>query len=266
LNNLNTSSINLTVAKTDFCFIDTNDWDGPLLQRPCFDVALASGSIVFLSCIPADLLFLCMWPTSLILRIIIEVRIGWKNLSALGKAATIVFALDASGFLQVLTPPPLPQTLFLIDRHRHGGVSSADAAWAIMSIFASGWTLGALFGLCYQFTMHFWYQLWLRSFDENWPEAGIDKVFERLLRRIKPSELADQVHDRETVWLEEVKMLKHMGFEKALLNLRTGPEMPHREGQSSEAATAGYNYKTRPTGVVGDDGSDPLFWLRDLLD
>ncbi|RSL93704.1 hypothetical protein CEP52_013097 [Fusarium oligoseptatum] len=43
-----------------------------------------------------------VWYASIIMRIVIEVRLGWSNLSPLGRASTILFAIEATGYLAYL--------------------------------------------------------------------------------------------------------------------------------------------------------------------
>lgn len=108
---------------------------------------------------------------ALIIRVIIEVRLGWSNLSPLGRAATVVFALDASRVFSFLTPPPLAQTLFIIDRQRTAGfLSGMDRAYIVLSLMGNMWVAAFVFRIGSAALRYVAYRVWLESFGPNWPE------------------------------------------------------------------------------------------------
>jgi len=107
---------------------------------------------------------------SIVLRIIIQIRIGWGASSPLGKAATIIFALDASYLLSFLTPPPIAQTLFIIDRQRAvGSLSDIDKAYVILSLVGNVWSTLVIFRLVSGGLRFLGYRAWLDTFRDDWP-------------------------------------------------------------------------------------------------
>jgi hypothetical protein len=117
-------------------------------------------------------LYFIFWLIALIIRVIIETKVGWSNHTTLGKVATIIFALDASIIFQIFTPPPLPQILFIIDRVREADLPSVGIAWVILSILASGWTMSVVLFTSIVSPIHIFYRAWLESFDESWPASS----------------------------------------------------------------------------------------------
>ncbi|RSM15740.1 hypothetical protein CDV31_004839 [Fusarium ambrosium] len=80
------------------------------------------------------------WLASFILRIIIEVRLGWSNLSPLGKAATMTFVFESSGAFNTFIPIALPQILFIVDRLQMAGfLSSMDIAYLVLRFLGHSW-------------------------------------------------------------------------------------------------------------------------------
>jgi len=107
---------------------------------------------------------------SIVLRVIIQIRIGWVALSPLGKAATIMFALDASQVFSFLTPPPIAQTLFIIDRQRTvGSLSSIEKAHVILSLVGNLWSAVVIFRLVNGGLRYLAYRAWLETFRDDWP-------------------------------------------------------------------------------------------------
>lgn len=111
------------------------------------------------------------WYIGTIIRIVIEVRLGWSNLSSLGQAATIVFALEAPGFFAYLVPPPLTQVLFVVDRFRDaGGLSPLDVSYVVLSLLGNFWLVFSLVLIVRRCIHAFMYKVWLQSYSPRWPE------------------------------------------------------------------------------------------------
>ncbi|KAJ3541928.1 hypothetical protein NM208_g1347 [Fusarium decemcellulare] len=110
---------------------------------------------------------------SMIIRIVIEARLGWSNLNAVGKAATITFALEASWIFYLIIPPPLAQTLFIISRRQEAGaLTSLETAWVVLSFLGNPW-IGAFFTNVVLFLFK-WVclKMWRISFQPEWPDNG----------------------------------------------------------------------------------------------
>jgi hypothetical protein len=134
-------------------------------QRPHYEEL---SHAMYKAALGVDPLGFCLF-LSIIIRVVIEVRIGWSNLSTLGKAATIIFAVDATVVLQFLTPPPLTQTLFIVDRMRsHGGLLKLEVAYVVLSLLGSWWTIGVFRFVVTLVLDHLAYRMWLQSFDKDW--------------------------------------------------------------------------------------------------
>ncbi|SPO01211.1 uncharacterized protein DNG_03958 [Cephalotrichum gorgonifer] len=151
-------------------------------QRPHYDSLRLLVEVVLIILLPT-LGLICL--ASIIIRAVIEVRLGWSNLSPLGRAATVVFALEAGGLTAQAIPPPIAQTLFIVDRMREvGSLSSLDKAYVIMSLVGNNWLLVGLMWLLRRGIMYWAYRIWLESFDQYWPEkAGLAwKVYSFMFR------------------------------------------------------------------------------------
>ncbi|RSL85096.1 hypothetical protein CEP51_003521 [Fusarium floridanum] len=112
-----------------------------------------------------------VWYASIIIRIVIEVRLGWSNLSPLGRASTILFAIEATGYLAYLVPPPLTQAFFIVDRLRDvGRLSQLDMAYVVLSLVGNLWLLFLWVLIVKTFARAFIYKMWLQSFSPGWPE------------------------------------------------------------------------------------------------
>ncbi|KAF4415084.1 hypothetical protein FACUT_13698, partial [Fusarium acutatum] len=108
-----------------------------------------------------------------IIRIVIEARLGWSNLNAVGKAATITFALEASWIFYLIIPPPIAQTLFIISRlQKEERLKSLEIAWVVVSVIGNPW-IGAFFGNIVLFSVN-WLclKIWRISFQPEWPDNG----------------------------------------------------------------------------------------------
>ncbi|RYP81887.1 hypothetical protein DL769_001812 [Monosporascus sp. CRB-8-3] len=144
---------------------DTADWRMKYPQRPHYDEL---SHALFRAILGLDPFGVCL-AASIIIRVVIEVQVGWSNLSTLGKAATIVFAIDATVFLQFLTPPPLTQTLFIIERMRSdGGLSRLEVAYVVLSLLGSWWTIIVFRWVVASALDRLAYRMWLHSFDKDW--------------------------------------------------------------------------------------------------
>lgn len=105
------------------------------------------------------------------LRAVIEVRIGWSNLSSLGKAATIVFICEASAVLSPFIPPPLTELLFIIDRLQTvGHLAAIDIAYVTFSLLGNIWTITSCLWLVRRFARFYMHRRWLESFEPDWPD------------------------------------------------------------------------------------------------
>ncbi|KAF4624974.1 hypothetical protein G7Y89_g13195 [Cudoniella acicularis] len=144
---------------------DTADWRMKYPQRPHYEDL---SHTIYEAVLRLDLFGVCL-AISIIIRVVIEVRIGWSNLSTLGKAATIIFAIDATVLLQFLTPPPLAQTLFIVDRMRSdGGLSRLEVAYVVLSLLGSWWTISVFRGVIAWVLDRLAYRMWVQSFDKDW--------------------------------------------------------------------------------------------------
>ncbi|RSL69640.1 hypothetical protein CEP54_002099 [Fusarium duplospermum] len=111
------------------------------------------------------------WLASFIVRIIIEVKLGWSNLSPLGRAATMTFVFESSGAFTILIPTALPQILFIIDRvQTAGSLSWMDIAYLVLRLLGHSWLHSCMVWLLGELTKPIMYKMWLDSFNPDWPE------------------------------------------------------------------------------------------------
>lgn len=142
--------------------------DNPLPQRPFHQTLTNFVQGIAALFIIVPLVYCDLAAT--IIRIIITVRLGWSDLTPLGKAATVVFAIDTSRVFSFLTPPPLAQALFIVDRQRTGGtLSGMDSSYIVLSLMGNVWSIAVVFRIGSAVLKYLGYRVWLESFGPNWP-------------------------------------------------------------------------------------------------
>lgn len=142
-------------------------------KRPLYGDLVGATRFLILCLVAQMRLF---WLSSFIVRIVIEVRLGWSNLSPLGKAATMTFVFESMAITNFLIPTTVPQILFIIDRiQTAGALSSMDIAYLVLRLLGHLWMLLFVFWSLSKLAHPIMYRMWLDSFSPNWPEnAGWD--------------------------------------------------------------------------------------------
>lgn len=139
-------------------------------QRPHYEsmMVLAELVIIVMASVGGFIYY-----ASVAIRAVVEVRRGWPSLSSLGRAATVVFALEASGVPTHAIPPGLAQALFITDRMREAGyLSGLDKAYVVLSLVGNIWFWLGFLWLFKRSFSRWAHGIWRESFDPDWPASA----------------------------------------------------------------------------------------------
>lgn len=134
-------------------------------------------------------------------RITIAVRLGWRTLQPLGRAALILWVLQMGVALPV--PPGLAKILFIVDRTRNGGLTALD--WAYIFIVHDIWLCIMSVSIADLLDAHVGWRLNMFFYSENFVNPkGLGDWLKRsiILLALKPKKKYIYVK-----WLEKLKSL-----------------------------------------------------------